>query len=563
MKKLLSVFLAVLMIFSVFSLAAFAEDKEEKHVKCPVIFIAGTSIEICDAEGNVIPSGFEVLTAEDDGEDSYTKEQIIETVFNILLPFVSEGLPFDKWDNYGDALYEELAPIWDETQLDGDGNAKYGTGVSKKQVEKWDDIAKNVNAGADGKFSLTDYQFIYDWRLSPYDHVDRLHKYIETVRETTDCNQVALFGRCIGGGLIDAYLEKYGEYGYVKKVFYDEVLSNGCAAISECFSGKIDFSDKHMQAYIQQTEYFGKQGSIVDLRGINDLTIEVVTRLVDLFTQVGVVDVVLDDLKELYDRLYGAFMPSMLLASGFATWGSHWVSVYDGDFEAAIDLIFGKEGSERRTEYAGLIEKLEYIREHLTSQRPDMYNKFVEEYKVQFGVMASYGLADAPIIEHHDETGDTLAGIQDSSFGATSAGLFTTLSEKHIEEKVAAGKGDYISPDKKIDASTCLFPETTWFLKNNPHNFNVASGLAEYFTQYDNVTVSSNKRNYSRFLIIDSSSPKGYSNMTEDNCADGPWLDVVEQEPTIATRLAALMRLLTVILEIITMLMNGGSLFGL
>ncbi len=549
MKKLIAVMLSVLMIFGVFAVPASAAG-EEKHEKCPVIFIAGTSISICDEDGNVIPTGFEVLTEDGNGEDTYTKEQIIETVINILLPFVAEGLPFDRWDNYGDALYEELAPIWDKTQLDGDGNAKYGTGVSKEQVKKWDDTAEKVDAGADGKFKISDYQFIYDWRLSPYDHVERLHAYIETVMRTTNCNQVALFGRCIGGALIDAYLEEYGSCGYVKKVFYDEVLSNGSAAISDCFSGNINFGDKHAQAYINQTEYFGQQGEILDLSGVNDLALEIITRLFGLITQLGVTDAILGDVKDLYDRLYGALMPSLLLATGFATWGSHWVSVYEEDFDDAINLVFGEEGSERRAEYDGLIEKLIYIREHLTSQRPDMYNKFMEEYGIEFGALASYGLASAPIIKHHDETGDTLVGVQDSSFGATSAGLFTTLPELYISERVAAGYGEYISPDGKIDASTCLFPETTWFLKNNPHTYTATTYIAEYFTQYTNVTASSNNRNYSRFLVRDTTN-HSFTNMTAENCADGEWLTVVEQKPTDETKIKAFIEFLASFVKVL------------
>lgn len=108
MKKLTAFILSVLMLFSVCSVAASAAGAE-KHEKTPIIFIAGSSVDICDAEGNIISTGFDVLTDDDEGE-GYTMDQIVETSLNILLPFIIEGLPEDKWDNYGDALYEELAP---------------------------------------------------------------------------------------------------------------------------------------------------------------------------------------------------------------------------------------------------------------------------------------------------------------------------------------------------------------------------------------------------------------------------------------------------------------------
>ncbi len=563
MKKITALFLTFIMIFSMFALPASALS-EEKHEKSPIIFIAGSSVDICDADGNETSTGFDVLT--DDNEGTFSKEAIIESILNILMPFIMEGLPSDKWDNYGNALYEELAPIWDETQLDGDGNAKYGTGVAKAEIEHWDKNAK-VDHGKDGKFGVNDYKFRYDWRLSPYDHVDRLHEYIQTIIKTTKCDQVCLVGRCLGGSLITAYLEKYGSYGYVKKVFYDEVMVNGSSVVNDCFSGKIDFSGKHAQAYLLESEYFGKQGLGIDLVGINDFVLEIVDRTMDLITQVGVTDKILVGVESLYDRLYSAFMPAMLLSMGVGTWANYWCSVYEEDFDTALDLVFGKEGTERRAEYSGLVDKIQYIREHITKASPELYKKFAVDYGVEIGIMASYGLANAPITEHYDETGDTVVGVIDASFGATSSGLFDKLPQNYIDERVALGYGNYISPDGKIDASTCLFPETTWFIKNKHHDFGDAwFYLSEYFTQYSNVTASSNSRNISRFLVHDSDAKGEIANMTEENMADGPWLDVVEQKPTVETRLASLMRFFTMIFNLLTKLFKGeldlGSLFG-
>ena len=557
MKKITALFLALIMLCSVFSLPATAVAKE-KHEKCPVIFIAGSSVDICDAEGNEISTGFDVLTDDDEGD--YSKEQVIEKVANILLPFVMEGLPRDKWDNYGDALYEELAPIWDETQLDCNGNAKYGTGVSKSEIAYWDNVAATQDKGADGYFGVRDYDFRYDWRLSPYDLADRLHAYIKEIRETTGCDQVALTGRCLGGNIITAYLEKYGSYGYVKKIFFDEVLVNGSGTINDCFSGKIDFSDKHAQAYLVQAEYFGKNDVGYDLSGMNVMLLEVADRTLDLMTQLGVMDTLLMDVKELYDRLYTALMPSLLLATGIGTWLGYWTTLYSEDVDTAINLIFGKEGSERRTEYAGLINKIEYIREHIIDVRPELFKKIADEYGVEVGALVSYGLANAPIVEHHDELGDAVVGVQDASLGATTAGLFTTLSDEYVNERVALGYGDYISLDKKIDASTCLFPETTWFIKNKHHDFYAAFVLmAEYFTQYSNVTASSNNKNLSRFLVQGEKDHRDYiTNMTEENMGDGMWLETVEQKPTISTKLASLIRFFTTILNFFRMLFEGS-----
>lgn len=565
MKKLISLFWAVLMVCSVLTLPAAAAS--EKREKCPIIFIAGSSVDFVDAQGNPVSTGFDVLTDDDDG-DGITKEKIIESAMNIILPFVIEGLPEDKWDNYGDALYEELAPIWEETQLDGDGNSKYGIGVSAEEIAYWDNVARTVDHGKDDKFSFADYKFRYDWRLSPYEHVDRLHQFIKDVIKTTGCGQVALVGRCLGGNVINAYLDVYGSEKLVKKVVYDEVMSNGSSIVNDCFSGQIDISDKHMQAYLLASEYYGKSNIGVDLIGINDLVLEIVERTIDLITQLGLTDSLLTGVEDLYSRLYKAFMPAMLKATGIGTWVGYWPSVYDEDLDAALELIFGEDGSEERKEYAGLIKKILYIRERITKTRTlegdeNLYKVFNKKHGVDIAVICGYGIAIPPVGVHHDDTGDITVDTRNSSFGATTAGLFSTLDQEYIDERVAAGYGDYISPDGKIDASTCLFPETTWFVKNKHHDTLAGvTAITEYYTQYTNVTASSNKKNYSRFLVADLDNLGAFSNMTEENMQDGPWLEDIEQEPTLETKLAALIRFLSSLLKFFTQLINGSFSFS-
>ena len=553
MKKVISVFLAVVMVFSVFAVTAVAATSEK--AKYPIIFIAGNSIVISDAEGNPLSTGFEVLTDDDEGD--MDTQKIIQAAMNIIIPFVTEGLPFDKWDNYGKALYEEFAPIWDESQIDGDGNPKYGTGISEADINS---INKNAlkDYGADGIFNYADYKFLYDWRLSPYEHVDRLHEFIKTVLDTTKCEKVCLIGRCIGGNVINAYLDTYGSEDLVAKVMFDEVMSNGSATVNDCYSGKIKFSDKHLQAFLLESEYFGKENIGLGALGLSDIMYDLIKVTTDLAVQTGVVDGTTASIEALYDRLGTAFLPAVLRATGLGTWPGYWASVYAEDVDDAIDFVFGEEGTETREENAGLIEKIEYIRDHMAIPRSlegdeNLYKIFANKYGVEIGILAGYGLVQAPLTESHDETGDCTVGVGDASFGATAAGAFDTLPEDYIAERVALGYGKYISPDKKIDASTCLFPETTWFVKNKHHDTLNGYKVVENFCRYENYTVDNNPQNASQFLITTSIHGSGnFVNMTEENCADGYWITDVVQKPDKATKLQALISFLRVVIKIIS-----------
>ena len=558
MKKCISLFLCLLMVLIAVAVPVGAAETEKRE-KNPIIFIAGSSVDICDADGNIIPTGFEVLTdGDDDEEGGLSTDAIIESAMNILKPFLLEGLPFNKWDNYGKALYDELAPIWDETMIGKDGNAKYGTGVSAAEIARWDKKIATVDEGKDGTFKVRDYDFRYDWRLSPYDHADRLHEYIKTLLKTTKCDQVSLVSRCIGGAVVTAYLEKYGSEGLVKKVVYDETLSNGASVISDSFTGNIKFNDKLIQSYLLESEYFGLQDVGIDLRGVNELLLTLAETAIDYMTQSGKLNMALWSVEKLYNRLAEAFVPSLLLATGIGTWGSYWCSVYEEDYDKALNFVFGEEGSERRTEYAGLVEKLEYMRDHIIIGRNELYKTFAEEYGVEIGVIASYGLVNPPIGARADETGDCLVGVQDASFGATASGVFDKLSDEYIEQRVAAGYGEYISPDGKIDASTCLFPETTWFIKNKHHDYWTAVAyIGEYFTQFTNVTSSSNNKNLARFLVHDNNATGQIVNMTEENCQDGAWITDVKQEPTVKSVWQAFVDFIKTLFEVLKQLFNG------
>lgn len=57
-----------------------------------------------------------------------------------------------------------------------------------------------------------------------------------------------------------------------------------------------------------------------------------------------------------------------------------------------------------------------------------------------------------------------------SSLGATVSKIGTAFSDEYIESRKALGYEKYISPDRQTDASTCVFPEYTWFLKNAIHD---------------------------------------------------------------------------------------------
>lgn len=542
MKKLLSLILVTVMLFAVTAPVSSAADGYEK---LPVIYIRGNGETIYNADGEVIED-FDLASLGGEGEDAVTRDKIVETCANILLPFLTEGLIMDKWDNYGKAIYEELAPLFKDSALDENGEASNGSGVSPSRL-----ASSEAASNRDTKnYNLYDYSFCYDWRLSPYDHVERLHTYVENVMDATQKDQVCIVARCFGGSLLMAYLEQYGHLGHVKNAVFSDVLSNGTTVISKSFSGKIDFESDDVQRYLAQLDYCAQLDVGVGF-SITGLVGDIVFKTVDLFNQVGIVDDALGGIENLYEKLYKALIPAVCFASGIVTQPNYWTCVYEEDFDEAINLIFGEKDSELYTKYSGLIKKITDYRERVTQKLPTLYKTF-ESYGIHIGTIGKYGYLNAPFTEGVNEPSDALVSLQDSTFGATCADVGETLTESQLEGK----DPKYISPDKMVDVSTCVFPETTWVIKNAHHDFfGEFEGIILDFCRNTNWTVNSEGA-APQFIVFDENNRK-WEKMTEENSADYDWISLPTEKPTTESRLVSFMRWLTTIFETIVAFLKG------
>lgn len=559
MKKFISFLLVLSLVFVVMAPMAFASGYE----RLPVVYIRGNGETLYDAEGNVLVTDLGNISFGDDSEegeeDTSAKDAIVEAAVNILKPFVLEGMLFDEWDNYGKAIYEELSPLFGDVGLDENGNAKNGTGVSASKLadsERNSKSAWNYN-------NNRDYEFCFDWRLSPYDHVDRLHEYVLNVMAATGKSQINMYGRCLGGGLLMAYLEKYGHLGHIKNVMFVDILSNEATVISKAMSGKVEFDANFMQNYLGQVNFCGEYEQGVGFV-FTELLNEIVFTTMDFFNQISVTDKALNEVEALYSRLYRALIPAILHASGMATQVNYWTCVAEDDMDDALNLIFGEEGSDVRTQYAGLIDKILYYREHVSSDLTAFYDG-LKENGIHFGFTAKYGFLNAPFTEEAELPCDALVSLTHATFGATTAPVGTTLSDEYINARIEEGKGKYISADKVVDLSTAYSPDTTWVLKNAHHDeFDPVFPIIYEFLNGTNETVDT-VTSGTRFMIYDYETEVA-TEMTEDNCGDLEFMSISEEKPTTVSILTAFFRFMSMLINIFRSIFNGsfdiGNLFS-
>jgi len=125
MKKLISVILALIMMFTVVT-PAFAFDYVLKGSDIPVVAIFGDGEPIYNTEGEKIFHFKEILNMLGGSEEGAAGE----AVQNVLKPFLIEGILFDKWDNYYAALEKEIGDIFAESRYDENGENPNGSDVS-------------------------------------------------------------------------------------------------------------------------------------------------------------------------------------------------------------------------------------------------------------------------------------------------------------------------------------------------------------------------------------------------------------------------------------------------
>ena len=93
--------------------------------------------------------------------------------------------------------------------------------------------------------------------------------------------------------------------------------------------------------------------------------------------------------------------------------------------------------------------------------------KALEADGVSIGVLVKYNIPSYPFYTNASQQTDMVSDVYHVSYYATSAPYGETLSDDYIN-----GLADkkYLSPDKMIDASTCIFPDKTWFIRDISHD---------------------------------------------------------------------------------------------
>lgn len=408
----------------------------------------------------VVVSGMNTFPLYKDSEKVFPTQTktIMKLASKLALPLVG-FLKDGDYDKLGDALFPAAAEAFDDLACNTDGSSKYDvtTDLFPLSAGNYPDAFMNevkdeggvVKAGIDAFGADNTYFFNYDWRLDPLKHADELNKFIKNVKSETKCDRVALAAFSMGGTVTLSYLYKYGSAD-VDSVALCSTAFQGTSCMGSMFSG-----DLSIDAYglIRRMAQLTRNDFLDELIMFLNEALEAykINASID-----GYINNVLTNLNE---RLY-----KELIIPVFGYMPGLWGLVDAENYEKAKEIMLADADP-------ALIKAIDEYHYSVQAKAYDILKAAENDTTVY--ITAQYNMQGLPVSETStNSNNDFLIDVNYASGGAICSRLDKTLPEDYIQAK--ADGHNHLSADRQIDASTCMFPEQTWFIRDMAHvDYNV------------------------------------------------------------------------------------------
>ena len=406
-------------------------------VDLPIVYVAGKYAEIWNKDETQLLYPLDppiAQTVKDEASSLYAAYQLAHQT----------NTPA-AWKIFADKIYNTIAPRYEPLVMDDNGNPRNGTHTKKVELPK----AKT------SRFYLHDYMFTYDSRLDPYENARLLNTYINNVLSVTGKTQVNLIGRCLGSTVISTYLTEYGctnKDGSLKVktcIFYAPAF-NGVYMMDGFFSGDFDLDYSKIQAFLKKG-YSDEVGNFDTLRSVADA--------LDKFSLFGWG---VSSANEALQKSAPYLFPRLTLAI-FGTWPGHWAMISKDAFQKAKAFTLSDT-----QKYAGLIRKVERYQNNVMAKFPQTLES-CRKQGMHVNIFCKYNIPMIPLSPNSNMQADGTVQLKTMSLGATAADIGETLPNDYITQLKRNKQDRYLSRDNVVDASTCQYPDYTWFLKNCPH----------------------------------------------------------------------------------------------
>lgn len=460
-KKIISVILAMVMTFSIFAIGAAAETvgatdyipEATNGEVIPTIIMPGigqSESTYVNADGKEITGGLLLI------DDTDLVGKILKT---LALPLLASIFTRSVHDGLADAVYKTVKDLFYIQASNKDGTAvndlelayyPYPLSQYEEDNKGWfytmlpmEPVIEEINTtyGVNGE----DYTYLYTFQLisDPMKSAEGLFDYIELVKEQTGASKVNLVAISLGGTILSAYcdlvMERGGDFSDINNVINIVACLNGTDLFADFFARNWNLADEFlMDEYIT---------SICEANGMDPYIASLI--------KIAVKRIIPKEV--LYTILTGAM--DALLDNMLVNCAQFWAMVPSDRYEELADrYLVGEEYATLRAAAdrfqearLNLVPNLKYAN---ANYGVDVYS--VAAYGMQYttGEYNFFGITGSSATSNSD----AIVDIDSASMGATYA-----IAGQKLES------GERLSPDGELDISTCAFPDTTWFFRNQHH----------------------------------------------------------------------------------------------
>lgn len=450
MKKVVSVILALTMIFSAVTVIASASGvKTEcggKCETCPSIVVPGigqSNVWALDDNGDYIL------------DDNGNKTPCFPAIFDIGYIVKRAILPilltlFTQHDvGLSEALSDIILDSFEVNMCDARGKntgnievEKYPYSVAECSEYEKEQIYKNVPlinyAQQVGEDHL--YYFAYNSFGNHLDAVNELYDFIQMVKVETGHSKVNIVPISMGGSIANGLLEYHPDVmDDLNKVVYIVPALDGSTIVGDLLAKDLTFLDKDFL-------YNGFLETLMD---------EDEARMVEVIARILPDDVLLNGLKAAVDTLVDEVAVNIT-----SLWALSPSSYYPRLSQKLLSDP-SKAEIKRQTEM--------YYHAQLNSDKniQTLIEKGVQVFNIVDYDMPLYCIGN----NWNEDNADGIIHLDSTSMGVKSAIVGETLPDDYVQANTHCSNPahNHISPDRVLDASTGLLPDTTFYFDAQNH----------------------------------------------------------------------------------------------
>ena len=422
-----------------------------------------------------------------------------------LLPSIAKLAVTKNWEPFADDVCAAATDMFKPIYCAEDGTTGNKSGV-RFTYPAADKITKD-----------SEVSFKYDWRIDPIEVAAQLNSFIDYVLKCSGAKTVKICCHSLGGVITNTYLTIYGD-SKISGVCFNSTAIFGQRYIGELMTGQIVLNSDSLQEFLSYVFDYNEYKTLLN-------------EIIEIVRVAGLMDIVINLGNDIINNILEQASREVL-APLFAGWLSIWAMTADEDIAESEDFMFNTicKGLDR----SALKAKIDRFNTQVRPYKKATLEKLNKDASVY--VISRYGYCSIPLTPSWTIVSDGVVDTKSTSFGATVA----PYGEKLSDEYLAKADPKYISPDKTLDASTCMFPEQTWFIHDMQHANNPDSLDEMMYTllRYDGQATVETFAKYPRF------------------CEYFPHTDMIvpyteaEPEMTFAYKLGCMVR------ELITLIVN-------